>query len=489
MADIELKRAFTKVQSSAIDGRASYSRFREDQLAALFNLLSSNEDAIIKALKTDTGRPTYELALELSTVLKHVQACFKETEFKKFASGTAEKLAKGEILKPLGAVLIVGGVAAPLDSWLSPLASNIVAGNTAVIILPELPTLSALLHPILSAGLNPFAYQLLLPSSSLTSSITSLSPSLTIYTGTNPTLRASLSSVKSILYPTATGGNPLIISSSAPSSTIASLARLVARGAFYNAGRSLNSINYVLVHEELVQTFTEALVSATKEMFGVDAGLSDDFAKVAASEAGRLRGAIGEAVRSGEGKVVIGGVDKDGVVVPTIITNVTRTSALIQQRLEGPVLPIVSISSLEDALSIALSKSGSVAYVFGNSADCHYLAHELNVSTVYNNDIPLEALIGLGTTLPSSLLTKSTTYLSPLKTPLSSIFPPFTSNLRTIFGVAKALKVKRAPHATPILRSFFPQGLFLMVGGILSVILSGTGYGVFSLFKYYTRSL
>lgn len=71
--------------------------------------------------------------------------------------------------------------------------------------------------------------------------------------------------------------------------------------------------------------------------------------------------------------------------------------------------------------------------------------------------------------------------LCPSLAPTSLLFPPFTasSHLRitSLFPREKKLIVKRKPHSTPFLRSFFPQGLLLIVGSLAAVVLGSASVG------------
>lgn len=66
--------------------------------------------ALLTPDTTDTGRTPFELELELTLVLRHVDALFKASDFEGLEKIDRHNLASGSIVKPIGAVVIIGGV-------------------------------------------------------------------------------------------------------------------------------------------------------------------------------------------------------------------------------------------------------------------------------------------------------------------------------------------------------------------------------------------
>lgn len=116
-----------------------------------------------------------------------------------------------------------------------------------------------------------------------------------------------------------------IINDSTSPKDLRSIAKLVARGKFFNAGRGINNIDYLLVHEVHRPAFVDLLVEATREMFGGDPILSGDFGRVVEKgEVTRLQALLKNDVVEGQGKVMTGGSVEGTFVSPTIVDGVTR---------------------------------------------------------------------------------------------------------------------------------------------------------------------
>ena len=63
-------------------------------------------------------------------------------------------------------------------------------------------------------------------------------------------------------------------------------------------------------------------------------------------------------LRGSKGKVVIGGesVEGDLYIAPTVVTEVTAQDSLMQEEIFGPILPIVTVRDLEEAVTLINSR-------------------------------------------------------------------------------------------------------------------------------------
>lgn len=204
---------------------------------------------------------------------------------------------------------------------------------------------------------------------------------------------------------------------------------------------------------------------------------------------------------------------------------------------QGPILPVETFGSHEDLLyklgklcvsaclcrdpqnaehlSVLFNSDTSVLYLFSPEPKVvEYLAAESTATTVYANDIPLEALCayhalffsclhcaddcrsflddpGNILTSPSHFLSTSRLVRSTASSPASSsaLFAPFTpsrlSALASLFPREQKLVFKRTKHANIIRRVFFLQGVFITLGAIVTVLLGSTGWVGWSAIKWF----
>jgi succinate-semialdehyde dehydrogenase/glutarate-semialdehyde dehydrogenase len=168
----------------------------------------------------------------------------------------------------------------------------------------------------------------------------------------------------------------------------------VAWGAFANSGQTCASVERVYVHESIAPQLTDKLVKLAQGLrqgepnsHDVDVGamttqMQVEIVKRHLDDA-RARGA----------KVLAGGevkVSPDGgrFVQPTVLTGVTQDMAIMRDETFGPMLPIMTFRTEEEAVRLANdSPYGLSAYVFTrDKRKADYIANQLLAGTVMHND-------------------------------------------------------------------------------------------------------
>jgi succinate-semialdehyde dehydrogenase/glutarate-semialdehyde dehydrogenase len=187
------------------------------------------------------------------------------------------------------------------------------------------------------------------------------------------------------------GKDPAIV---LPDADLDSAAQKIVWGAFANSGQTCASVERVYVHESVAKPFTEKVTAMAKQMrqgepnqHDVDIGamttqMQVDIIKRHLDEA-RARGA----------KILAGGeitVTPEGArfVQPTVLTETTQDMQIIKDETFGPMLPIMTYKTEEEAVKLANDSSyGLSAYVFSRSkAHADRIANQLIAGTVMHND-------------------------------------------------------------------------------------------------------
>ncbi|GAA5912109.1 hypothetical protein JCM8208_001030 [Rhodotorula glutinis] len=481
---------YKAVHAAALDGSVAFPRFALDQLVKLFNVISQQRDRLQDALQHDTGVTAVEAQCELALTLALVKRTVDEADYdRQKAQKDVALKADGRVEKGKGVVLVVSNAAAPLYSLVAPLATAIAAGNAVACFLPSsTPAASSLLHDVLSHALNRFAYLFTSAEpSSLASIGTAVSPCARTFT-VSTTVDGGTSSYDTLVASAGSAGASAVVdrlSPSSPPSQLADVARLLVRGKYHALGRLPGSVARVYVHEESAGPLIDALLRELEGAVGRDAALSSDY--------GRLRGVKYEEPslskeKEAGGRVLCGGSrtlgEDEGFHRPTIVSD--PSARLLAMAAQGAILPVQTFSSHEDLLYKLGELESTVLYVFaGERAVVEYLAIESTASTVYENDIPLDALYDPGRLLTSRTHYITTSHLvsssSPSSRPHSAtLFAPYTpsrlSTLKSLFPREDKLVAKRAKHAHTIRRVFFLQGVFITLGTIVTVLLGGTGW-------------
>jgi acyl-CoA reductase-like NAD-dependent aldehyde dehydrogenase len=144
-------------------------------------------------------------------------------------------------------------------------------------------------------------------------------------------------------------------------------ARRIVWGKFFNAGQTCVAPDYLLVHESIEKPLLEKLAATLREFYGDDPQKSPDYARIVNGRHHKRLSALLDS-----GKVFIGGktdVD-DRYIAPTILTDVKLDSAVMADEIFGPILPVITISSLDEAVALVNEREKPLAlYVFSNDTE------------------------------------------------------------------------------------------------------------------------
>jgi aldehyde dehydrogenase (NAD+) len=153
------------------------------------------------------------------------------------------------------------------------------------------------------------------------------------------------------------GKSPVIVDRTA---NLDDAARKLAWGKFYNAGQACIAPDYLLVDESIRDAFVEKLRAAIAS-FGAEGARG---VIVNDRHAARVKRLIDESVAQGA-KAAAGGVSRGRDIEPTILTGVSPQSAVMQEEIFGPVLPVIAYRSLDDAFRVIDEREKPlVMYIF-----------------------------------------------------------------------------------------------------------------------------
>jgi len=162
-------------------------------------------------------------------------------------------------------------------------------------------------------------------------------------------------------------------------------------GAFSFAGQVCISVQRILVHRSIYESFKQSIIEQTSQLrVGDPALLETDVGPMIDLEAAiRLEKWIDEACEVG-GRVLVGGVRDANCFQPTLIEDVPHSCALYREEAFGPVAILEAFDSFDQALDIVNdSRFGLQAGVFTKDIDRIWTAyHALEVGGVVINDVP-----------------------------------------------------------------------------------------------------
>jgi aldehyde dehydrogenase (NAD+) len=337
-------------------------------------MLDEQAGALSEAMATDLGKPAVEgwltdvaaIGLDVAGILRHLD---RWTEPRRVGVPLTLQPGTAQVRpEPLGAVLVIGPWNYPVRCLVLPLAFALAAGNAAAVKPSELaPATSAALARMIPEYLDPAAVSVVEGGPEVAAELLAQRWDHIFFTGGARVGRLVLQAAAPHLTPVTLelgGKNPVIVDRGA---NIAVAARRIAWGKFLNAGQTCVAPDYALVAREVRQDFVTALGRAVERFYGADPQSSPDFARIVNDTHVRRLETL---LRTpGRGQIVIGGQVERALryVAPTVIVGTEDNDPVMEEEIFGPILPIIDIESLDEALGIVNGRDKPLAlYVYSD---------------------------------------------------------------------------------------------------------------------------
>ena len=360
-------------------------------------------ESIAKLVSQETGKPKAEaISMEIVPTLDLMHYfAVNTTKFLKSTRidigqyglmGRSSKI----IYRPLGVVGIISPWNFPWATPLDEVVIALMAGNAVVVKPSELTPFSALkiAEVFDEAQLPTGLLQIVTGDGSTGSALVESGVDKIIFTGSVATGKRVAEAAAKHLIPVVLelgGKDPMIVLKDA---NLTNAARAAVWGAFANAGQACASIERCYVHESIAQQFIELVVSETSKLKQGPTS-SDEIDLGAMTNERQLQiveDHIDDAVRNGA-RVVIGGKrrneEQGWFHEPTVVTDVNHTMKLMRDETFGPVLPIMTFKTDEEAVRLANdSIYGLTASIFTTDiARGRELAEQVEAGTLMINEV------------------------------------------------------------------------------------------------------
>jgi beta-apo-4'-carotenal oxygenase len=367
-----------KVRATFLSHKTRPLEFRIQQLRKLYWAFKDNEELIQEACKRDLGKSQFETYLtEISWVMN--DCVWMANNVERFAKDEkpadiafTNKFMGPRIRKdPLGTALIIGAYNFPIQLTIGPLIGAIAAGCTAIIKPSEsAPYAASVMQKIMAESLDPDCYTCVQGAIPETTSLLEEKWDKIFYTGSEGVARIIAKKAAETLTPLTLelgGRNPAIITKHADP-------RLAAKRLLWaktlNAGQVCVSQNCTFIDRELVPAFIQEMKNALKEFYPNGARNSPDYGRIVnQKQFQRLK----KMLDSSNGKIVVGGtMDEDDLFIePTVVQVDSVDDALLRDESFGPLLPILPVTDLDEAIKIAneVHDTPLGTYAFGTKAE------------------------------------------------------------------------------------------------------------------------
>jgi aldehyde dehydrogenase (NAD+) len=377
--------------------------FRRKQLKKLSFALQHHEAELLAALQADLGKSPYQsISSELGLVHAEIQQALRQLT--RWAAPVRRRTpwlvapASGWVqAEPLGVALILGPWNYPVQLVLAPLVSAIAAGNVIVLKPSELaPHTANVLTKLLTETFAEEYVAVVNGGPAVAEQLLQERFDKIFFTGSTRVGRLVMAAAARHLTPVTLelGGKcPAIVCADAK---IELAARRIAWGKFLGAGQTCVAPDHVRVHRSVREPFLRALQKAVTEFYGADPQQSSDYGRIVnATHFQRLKNYLSA------GRIVHGGQHDAAELyfAPTILTDVKPDTAVLQEEIFGPVLPVLEFDDLAEVVAELKAKPTPLAlYVFTeNRATERELIANIRSGGVCVNDVISQMI---GTNLP-----------------------------------------------------------------------------------------
>ncbi|RMG13491.1 MAG: aldehyde dehydrogenase [Deltaproteobacteria bacterium] len=344
-------------------------RYRRDRLREFARMLETYEDVFLDALHTDLGKSREEgwiseLGLTLGEV-RHTLRHLKEwMQPEVYVSPLALQPSKSKVYwQPLGLNLIISPWNYPIQLALAPMIPALAAGNVVVLKPSELaPASSKALAEVLPKVFPEELVAVVEGGIEVSQDLLGREWDHIFFTGSPRVGRIVAEAAARHLSRVTLelgGKSPTLVTASA---ALRVSARRIVFGKFFNAGQTCIAPDYVLVEAPVHDALVEEMKDAIRTFYGPDPKQAADYGRIINDHHfERLVRLIDPE------KVVIGGEydAETRYIAPTLLTGVTLEDPVMQEEIFGPILPILKVRDLEEAISIIRQRKNPLAlYLF-----------------------------------------------------------------------------------------------------------------------------
>jgi aldehyde dehydrogenase (NAD+) len=352
-------------------GRTRELSWRLEQLHGIERMCDEREAEIVAALAEDLGRPALDAWLGDIASTK-AEAAYARKHLKKWMRRRRVFLPLNQLpgrgwvqYDPLGVVLVIGPWNYPLYLSLAPLVAAVAAGNCAVVKPSELaPATSAVLARLVPEYLDPMAVRVVEGDAAVTQALLAEGFDHALFTGGTEVGKKIMAAAAPTLTPVTLelgGKSPVIVAADAD---IDVAARRIAWVKLLNSGQTCIAPDYVLAERSIAQELVDKIVANLREFRSAE---TDPSLRIVNQ---RQFDRLVALINASDGKVVTGGGSDSSTlrIEPTVIVDPSPADAVMVDEIFGPVLPVLSVDSLDAAAEFVNSKPKPLAlYVFTSS--------------------------------------------------------------------------------------------------------------------------
>ena len=349
------------------DATKSYA-FRIQQLKKLKALLIEHQTAIMDALYADLHKGAFEaytteVGFNLRSISQTIKALKGWMKAKRYPGEIFLPFTKAFVQpEPKGNVLLIGPFNYPFQLVIEPLIGAMAAGNTAIIKPSEFtPQTEAIIEKIINTNFPSSYLYVIKGDAKVTSELLKHRFDHIFFTGSTKVGQIVYGAASKHLTPVTLelgGKSPTIIDETA---NLKVAAERIAFAKFTNAGQTCIAPDYVYVHASIEKEFLQHFKQVIEKRYAN----SDTFGRIVSDRHyQRLKALI-------DPEKVAFAIEKPSeakFIGPTVMTHVSWTDNVMQEEIFGPILPMMTFTSIDEVIQTLKQKEKPLAlYLFSEN--------------------------------------------------------------------------------------------------------------------------
>lgn len=374
---------------------------RIELLKELYNRFEENVDKIANLISLEMGKPIIQSESEIKSTLKNIKWDLENAKNCVAPEVTFEsdKEMQKVFYEPKGIVVAISPFNYPFSLCVAIAFQNLIVGNVVISKPdPNLPLLYKLLEAILNdSGLPKGVWQFVFGGKEIGSFLVEQDIDMICFTGNTKTgeylYKVAANKMIPILMELG-GSAPGIVCEDAD---IDDVIAGIFKKKFSNSGQLCHALKRLIVHESVFDEVIDKLkVIAESQVIGDSLDRNTTIGPIVnKKQISTLLEQFDDAVSKGA-NVICGGKQlekRDNYFEPTILTNITKDMKVWKEEVFGPILPVVSFKTIEEAIKLANDTIyGLGGYVFTTDKEnFEKISKELKTGMVACNNLAYSA--------------------------------------------------------------------------------------------------
>jgi aldehyde dehydrogenase (NAD+) len=346
--------------------------FRREMLSKLLGAIKKWEKPLYEALWKDLHKSEEEAFLTETSIVtgeirSHLRHLSRWARTQCVATPVQMFPSRSRIVKePLGSTLIIAPWNYPFQLLLNPLVGAISAGCTAVLKpSPYVPNVSRVIEEMIVGTFDERFIAVVQGNREANAQLLALRWDLIFFTGSPALGRTVMESAAKYLTPVVLelgGKSPCIITADAD---LKLAAKRLAWGKALNAGQTCIAPDYVLIDRKIRDSFVNEYLRQVHALLGPDPKAAKHFVRMVSDKAfERVSSYIEGDFRGGRTDA------SERYIEPAVVIDPAPDSPVMTTEIFGPVLPVCSFSTLEEAINFVNGREKPLAlYFFGKPRD------------------------------------------------------------------------------------------------------------------------